>query len=52
MTAMRLADDELGDERQWSIDARVDVARPGIEAIVRSLYGGPDQHASDELPPP
>ena len=40
MTAMRLADDELGDERQWSIDARVDVARPGIEAIVRSLYGG------------
>ncbi len=39
MTAMRLADDELGDERQWSIDARVDVARPGIEAIARTLYG-------------
>lgn len=40
MTPTRLVDGEAGDERQWSLDARVDLATPAIEAITRSLYGG------------
>ena len=40
MIRTRPADDEPGDERQWSIEARVDLARPAIEAIARTLYGG------------
>lgn len=40
MIRTRPADDEPGDERQWSLEARVDLARPAIEAIARTLYGG------------